>query len=114
MVCCEYHFEEHYRCRVHSDRNQNDTFLGLTRHEEVDVQEDKGENRVVEEPISNKGHFFDQIPLYSFATVAFRSPRHVIDVAEGIYEHDMRVCALIDHVANAVEKQFEDEFGMGR
>lgn len=112
MICCEDHLKEHYPCRVHSDWNQNDTFFRLTRHKEVDIQEDKCQDCVVKQPISNKRYFLYQVPLNSFAAVAFSSPRHVIDIAEGIDKHDMRVCTLIDHIANAVEKQFEYKFSM--
>ena len=42
------HLEEHDGCRVHSDCDQDYPFFCLTRHEEVDVEEDEGEDSIIE------------------------------------------------------------------
>lgn len=49
----------------------------------------------------------------SSAAVALCSPGYVVYVAEREYQHDMRVGALKNHVADAVKKQFKNELGVG-
>jgi hypothetical protein len=59
MVRGKDYFEKHYGSCIDSNRNQNDPFSRLSRHEEVDVEEDESQNCVIEQPISNKGDFFN-------------------------------------------------------
>ena len=40
--------DKHNRCSVDANGDEDDTLLGLAGHEEVDVEEDEGEDRVVE------------------------------------------------------------------
>lgn len=112
MESSENNLEKHDRSCINSNRDKNYPFSGLSRHEKVNIQKNKCQNCVVEEPISNEGNFFNQISLNSFTIVSFCPPRNVVHVAECINEHDVRVGTLKDHVADAVKEQFKDKFSM--
>ena len=113
VVDCEEDFNEHDCGCVDSDGDEHYSFFGLSGHEEIDVEEDKGEDGVVEKPIGNEGHLFNEIAVHPLPVVALGPPRHVVHIAEGVDQHHMRVRALIHHVADRIDEQFEDETGVG-
>lgn len=113
VVYCEEDFYEHDGGCVDPDGDEDDSLLGLPGHEEVDVEEDEGENGVVEEPVGYEGDFLNEISMDPLAVVALGPPRYVVDIAEGVDKHDVRIGALVDHVADGVDEQFKDETGVG-
>ena len=112
MIDGQQNFEEHDGSGIDSDSNQDNTFLCFSGHKEVDIEEDKSQDSIVEQPVGDEGYFFDQICMDSFSIVTFGSPRDVINITEGIDQHDMRIGTLIDHVADWIEEQFEHKTGM--
>ena len=83
-------------CCIHTDGQQNYTLLCLSGHEEVNVQENEGQECIVEQPIllsllpvCDEAHFLNQIPENTMALVSFGPPGYVVDIAEGVDQHDM-------------------------
>ena len=74
MIGGKEYFDEHDGSGIDTDGDENDTFFGLSRHEEIYVQEDEGKHGVIEKPISDEGHLLNEIPLNSFAVVSLSSP----------------------------------------
>ena len=81
MVCRQQNFYEQNQCGVYSYCHQNNPFLSFPWHEKVNVEENKGQNRIIEKPtinyvlpVSDENNFLDQVPKNSLSFVAFRSP----------------------------------------
>ena len=104
MVDSEKDFNEHDCGCVDPDGYEDDSLLGLPGHEKVDVEEDEGQNGVVEEPVGDEGDLFNEVAMHPLAVVAFGTPGYVVDIAEGVDEHDMGVGTLVDHIADGVDE----------
>lgn len=105
----KYNFDEHDGCSIHSDGDEHNSFSGLPGHEKVNVEEQKGQNCIVHEPICDEWYFFDEVALNTLSVVSLRTPGNVIHVAKCIDKHNVGVCALVYQVADAVDEQFEYE-----
>ena len=112
MVGCEKDFEEHDCCGVDSDCDQDDTFFSLSGHEEIDVEENESQDCVIEKPVCDERHFFDEITVNSLSFVSFCSPGYVVHIAKSIDQHHMGVSSLINHVTDSVDEQLEHKAGM--
>lgn len=63
-------------------------------------------------PVRNEAYFFNQISKNSVSLVTFCTPRNVIDITEGIDQHDMRVSSLIGKVTPYIAHELDYEFSM--
>lgn len=63
-------------------------------------------------PVSNEGDFFNDISLDSGSIIALGTPGHIIDITEGIYQHNMWIGPLICKVGDYIDKHPEEELEM--
>lgn len=114
MICGKKYFDKHDSCGINTNRDKYYTFFGLSRHEKVNIEKDESQDSVIEQPISNKRHFFDKISLHSFPIVTLCPPRNIINITKSVDQHNMRICSLIDHITDAIPEQFKDKGSMCR
>ncbi len=50
MNDCQHDFKHQDWSGINTDSEQHQSFFGLSRHEKVNVQEDKGEQSIIEQP----------------------------------------------------------------